>query len=145
LILLVMFAVGGHSRSAKGGELNVFIWSNYLPENVISEFERRYDARLNVELYDSNEALLAKVKSGGASYDIIVPSDYMVTVLAGQDLLAELNRDTITNFSNLDPRFTALPYDQTNQYSVAYMWGTTGIAYRKDKVTGAVDSWRVLW
>jgi spermidine/putrescine transport system permease protein len=145
LVLLTAFAFGGHARGARGGELNVFIWSNYLPDEVIAEFERRYNARVNVELYDSNEALLAKLQSGGASYDIVVPSDYMVTVLRGQGLLADIDRDRLTNFSNLDPRFLGLPYDAANLCSIPYMWGTTGIAYRKDKVTEKVDSWAALW
>jgi spermidine/putrescine transport system permease protein len=145
IAFLVVFALGGQGHKAKGGELNVFIWSNYLPDSVIAEFERRYDAKLNVELYDSNEALLAKLQSGGASYDIIVPSDYMVTVLREQGLLQELNRDLLTNFSNLDPQFVGLPFDPTNQHSIPYMWGTTGIAYRRDKVVGNIDSWATLW
>ncbi len=145
LALLFAFAIGAPSHKAKGGELNVFIWSNYLPDNVIAEFERRYDAKLNVELYDSNEALLAKLQSAGASYDIIVPSDYMVTVLREQGLLDELNRDVLTNISNLDPQFVGLPYDPANRHSIPYMWGTTGIAYRKDKVAGTIDSWEALW
>jgi spermidine/putrescine transport system permease protein len=144
-MLLLLFALGGQGRSAKGGELNIYIWSNYLPENVIAEFERRYDAKINVELYDSNEALLAKLQSGSATFDIVVPSDYMVTILKEQGLLEELDRDHMTNFSNLDPQFTGLSYDPANQFSVPYMWGTTGIAYRKDKVTGPIDSWSVLW
>jgi spermidine/putrescine transport system permease protein len=143
--LLIAFAFGGQGRSARGGELNVFIWSNYLPDEVIAEFERRFDARVNVELYDSNEALLAKLQSGGASYDIIVPSDYMVTVLRGQGLLEEIDRDRLTNFSNLDPQFVGLAYDPRNQHSIPYMWGTTGIAYRKDKVSRVIDSWAVMW
>src|SRR5438552_3392243 len=145
LALLFAFSIGGQRHKARGGELNVFIWSNYLPDNVIAEFERRYDAKLNVELYDSNEPLLARLQSGGASYDIIVPSDYMVTVLREQGLLDELNRDVLTNISNLDPQFAGLPYDPANQHSIPYMWGTTGIAYRKDKITGTIDSWEVLW
>ncbi|HZM90910.1 MAG TPA: extracellular solute-binding protein [Blastocatellia bacterium] len=145
LALLLVFAVGGQTRKAQGGELNVFIWSNYLPDNVIQEFERRYDAKLNIELYDSNEALLARLQSGGSSYDIIVPSDYMVTVLREQGMLGELNRDLLTNISNLDPQFAGLPYDPENQYSIPYLWGTTGIAYRKDKIAGSIDSWKALW
>jgi len=145
LALLLVFALGGHTHVARGGELNVFIWSNYLPDNVIADFESRYQAKINIELYDSNEALLAKIKSGGANYDIIVPSDYMVTVLREQGLLQELDRNTLTNFSNLDPQFVGLPFDSTNQYSIPYMWGTTGIAYRKDKVDSPIDSWASLW
>ncbi|HSB08223.1 MAG TPA: extracellular solute-binding protein [Blastocatellia bacterium] len=145
LTLLVAFAIGGHSVRPRGGELNIYIWSNYLPESVIAEFERRYDAKLNVELYDSNEALLAKLQSGGATYDIVVPSDYMVTVLREQGLLQELSLEMLTNFSNLDPQFVGLAFDPMNQFSIPYMWGTTGIAYRKDKVAGPVDSWALLW
>ena len=145
LALLVVFAIGGQSHKARGGEVNVFIWSNYLPDSVIAEFEHRYDAKLNVELYDSNEALLAKLQSGGSSYDIVVPSDYMVTVLREQGLVDELDRDSLTNISNLDPQFVGLPYDPANQYSIPYMWGTTGIAYRKDKISGMIDSWAALW
>jgi spermidine/putrescine transport system permease protein len=142
--LLLFFAFGGQSKSAKGGELNIFIWSNYLPENVIAEFEQKYGAKLNVELYDSNEALLAKLQSGGASYDLIVPSDYMVSVLKAQGLIDEIKTEAITNFSNLDPQFVGLPFDPQNEYSIAYMWGTTGIAYRRDKISEPVDSWKIL-
>ncbi|MBI3651317.1 MAG: extracellular solute-binding protein [Acidobacteria bacterium] len=142
--LLLFFAFGGQSHTASGGQLNVFIWSNYLPDTVIAEFEQKFQARLNVELYDSNEALLAKLQSGGAQYDIIVPSDYMVTVLKEQGLLEELALDEISNFSNLDPQFTGLPYDPENRYSVPYGWGTTGIAYRKDKILEPVESWAVM-
>ena len=145
LILLFVFALGGRSQQAHGGSLNVFIWSNYLPEEVIAEFEHRFDAKLNVELYDSNEALLAKLQSGGASFDIIVPSDYMVTVLREQGLLEQLDMERLTNFSNLDPALVGLPYDPENKYSIAYMWGTTGIGFRKDKIPEGVDSWAALW
>jgi spermidine/putrescine transport system permease protein len=145
LVLLAGFAIGGGRGKPPGGELNVFIWSNYLPDSVIKEFEQEYRAKINVELYDSNEALLAKLQSGGASYDIIVPSDYMVTVLAEQGLLQELDRDRLTNFPNLDPKLTGLPFDPQNRYSAPYLWGTTGIGYRKDKVTEPVESWAVMW
>ncbi|MEW6212905.1 MAG: extracellular solute-binding protein [Acidobacteriota bacterium] len=145
LLLLVVFAFGGGSAKAKGGELNVLIWSNYLPDEVVAEFERRFEAKVNIELYDSNEAMLARLQSGGASYDIIVPSDYMVTVLRGQGLVEEIDRDRLTNFSNLDPQFLGLAHDKDNRFSVPYIWGTTGIGYRKDKIEGPVDSWAVMW
>jgi spermidine/putrescine-binding protein len=145
LLLLVVFAFGGESARAKGGELNVFIWSNYLPDEVIAEFERRFEAKVNIELYDSNEAMLARLQAGGASYDIIVPSDYMVTVLREQGLLEEIDRDRLTNFSNLDPQFVGLEHDAENRFSVPYLWGTTGIGYRKDKIDGPVDSWSIMW
>ncbi|HEY6330974.1 MAG TPA: ABC transporter permease subunit, partial [Blastocatellia bacterium] len=92
LVLLAGFAIGGHKRAAAGDQLNVFIWSNYLPDSVIKRFEDKFHARVDVELYDSNEALLAKLQSGGTSYDIVVPSDYMVKVLVEQGLLQEIDR-----------------------------------------------------
>jgi spermidine/putrescine transport system permease protein len=143
--LLAAFALGGQAGVAKGGTLNILIWSNYLPESVIREFENRYEARVNMELYDSNEAMLAKLQAGGASYDIIVPSDYMVSVLRNRGLIRQINRDLITNFSNLDPTLLGLEYDPMNQYSVPYLWGTTGIGYRKDKIPEPIDSWAALW
>lgn len=145
LLLLVTFSFGGASKKTTGGELNIYIWSNYLPESVVAEFESRYNAKVNIELYDSNEALLARLQSGGASYDIIVPADYMVTVLRAQGLIEEIDRDRITNFSNLDPDFVALYYDPLNQFSMPYMWGTSGIGYRKDKVAEPIESWAVMW
>lgn len=145
LLLLVVFAFGGEGAKAKGGELNVLIWSNYLPDEVVTEFERRYEAKVNLELYDSNEAMLARLQSGGASYDIIVPSDYMVTVLREQGLVQEVDRERLTNFSNLDPQFLGLGHDRDNRFSVPYLWGTSGIGYRKDKIDGLVDSWAIMW
>ncbi len=145
LLLLMVFAFGGQTGKSTGGELNIFVWSNYLPDSVIAKFESRYHAKVNVELYDSNEAMLARLQAGGGNYDIIVPSDYMVTVLREQGLLLEVDRDRLTNFSNLDPRFVGLSHDPTNTVSVPYLWGTTGIGFRKDKVEGAIDRWEVLW
>jgi spermidine/putrescine transport system permease protein len=143
--LLAVFALGGHRHRAKGGELNILIWSSYLPDSVITQFEQNTGAKLNVELYDSNEALLARLQSSSGTYDIVVPSDYMVTVLREQGLLEELDRDLLTNFSNLDPSLVGLPYDPANRYSVPYLWGTTGIGYRKDKISEQIDSWAALW
>jgi spermidine/putrescine transport system substrate-binding protein/spermidine/putrescine transport system permease protein len=145
IAFLLFFALGGQGRRASGGELNIFIWSNYLPENVVAEFERRFNAKVNIELYDSNEALLAKLQSGGASYDLIVPADYMVRVLREQKLIEQIDLDRLTNLTNLDPRFVNPPYDPNNLYSIPYLWGTSGIGYRKDKIEGAVESWAALW
>jgi spermidine/putrescine-binding protein len=128
-----------------GGELNIYIWSNYLPDSVVAEFEQRYGAKVNVELYDSNEALLSRLQAGGAAYDIIVPSDYMVSVLREQGLISPISKEHIPNINNLDPRFVGMAFDPENRFSVAYMWGTTGIAYRRDKITEPVESWSALW
>jgi len=125
-------------------QLNLYIWSNYIAPETVRRFEQRVHARVNVDFYDSNEALLAKMQSGRVDYDVVCPSNYMVQILVAQGLLRPLDWSVLPHGSNLDPRFLARSFDPGNRYSVPYFWGTTGIAYRKSKV-GTVDSWGALW
>jgi spermidine/putrescine transport system permease protein len=125
--------------------LNLFIWSGYLAPDTLKVFEQRYNARVQCDLYDSNEALLAKLQSGGAGYDIVVPADYTVQILRKRSLLSRIERTKLPNLVNLDPQFLNRPFDPENGFSVPYIWGTTGIGYRKDFIRSPVDSWKVLW
>lgn len=130
---------------ADAGSLNIFIWSAYLPESVIQEFTKRTGVKVNFDLYDSNEALLEKLQSGVADYDLVVPSDYMVKILIHEGLIQKLDKTRLANFGNLDPRFLDKKFDPQNGYSLPYFWGTTGLGYDKTKVKGPVDSWGVLF
>jgi len=125
--------------------LNLFIWSGYLAPDTLKVFEQRYNARVQCDLYDSNEALLAKLQSGSAGYDIVVPGDYTVQILRKRNLLRRIEKTQLPNFANLDPQFLNRPFDPGNEFSVPYIWGTTGIGYRKDFIQTPVDSWKVLW
>lgn len=145
VLALGVFSIGGPVRDAGKRELSVYIWSQYLPDELVAEFEARYDVRVNVELYDSNEAMLAKLQTGVASYDIIVPSDYMIEVLRENALLEEIDTRRLTNLDNLNPRFLGLPFDPENRYSIPYGWGTSGIGYRKDLCPKPIESWADLW
>lgn len=127
------------------GELNVYIWTNYLPQEVIDGFEKKTGVKVNVDTYDSNEAILEKLQSGVAGYDIVVPSDYMMKILIPEGLVQTLDRSRLANFKNLDPRFLNQKYDPGNAHSVPYLWGTTGIGYNKQKTKEPVDSWRALF
>ena len=127
------------------GELNVYIWTNYLPQEVIDGFEKKTGIKVNVDTYDSNEAILEKLQSGVADYDIVVPSDYMMKILIPEGLVQKLDRSQLANFKNLDPRFLNQKYDPNNAHSFPYLWGTTGIGYDKQKVKEPVDSWRALF
>ena len=111
--------------------VNVYIWTNYLPQEVIAEFERRTGVEVNVDTYDSNEAVLEKLQSGVVDYDIVVPSDYMVKILLPQGLLQPLDHAKLPHFKNLDPRFLDQAFDPGNRHSVPYLWGTTGIGYNR--------------
>jgi spermidine/putrescine-binding protein len=135
---------GGSEKAPADKVLNVYIWTNYLPKEVIAEFERRTKIKLNVDTYDSNEAVLAKLQSGVADYDVVVPSDYMLKTLIPQGLVRPLDHARLPHFANLDPRFLNQKYDPANGHSIPYLWGTTGIGYDQRKVQG-IDSWRALF
>ena len=125
-------------------QLNVYIWSNYIAPETVRRFEERHHVRVNVDVYDSNEALIAKMQSGNVDYDVVCPSTYTVQSLVAQGLLRALDFSALPHLSNVDPRFLGRGHDPGNRYSIPYFWGTTGIAYRKSRV-GAVDSWGALW
>ncbi len=127
-------------------QLNIFIWSEYLPESVVSDFEQRFDCKVVIDNYESSESMLAKIQAGGSDlYDIAVPSDETMAVLAGQGLLARLDHAKLPNLANLEGRFRELPYDSGNQFSVAFQWGTFGIFARKSGKAKLEESWSVFF
>ncbi|HXU80966.1 MAG TPA: extracellular solute-binding protein, partial [Polyangia bacterium] len=144
LALLVGPFLLGRSAAPRGRELNLYIWSGYIAPETVRAFEQRHGVRVNLDLYDSNEALLAKVQSGNAGYDVICPSNYVVQILMKQGLLRPLDHSALPHLPNLDPRFVDQPYDPGNRYSVPYFWGTAGIGYLKSRV-GRIDSWGAMW
>lgn len=142
LVLLAPFllAPGGGG----GRVLNLYIWSNYIAPETIAEFERRHRVKVNVDLYDTNEALLAKLQTGSVGYDVICPSNYPVELLLRQGRLRPLDRSALPHLSNVDPSFLDREHDPGNRYTTPYFWGVTGIGYDTKRVA-TVDSWGVLW
>ena len=126
-------------------KLNLYIWSEYLPQSVIDEFTKRTGIQVRYDLYDSNEPVLAKLQSGVADYDLVVPSDYMVRILSQVKLLRPIEKSRLKNLGNLDPRFLNQEFDPGNTYSLPYVWGTTGYGYAKERVSGSPDSWAPLF
>jgi spermidine/putrescine transport system permease protein len=143
LVLATPFILG---RPAGAGDrvLNLYIWSNYIAPETLRKFEARHGVRVNVDLYDTNEAMLAKVQTGNVSYDVLCPSNYPIEVLKKQNLLRPLDHSALPNLKNLDPQFLNQAYDPGNRFSVPYFWNTCGIAYSRKRV-GKVDSWAALW
>ncbi|BDG62423.1 polyamine ABC transporter substrate-binding protein [Caldinitratiruptor microaerophilus] len=132
-------------RSKLSKELNLFIWTEYMPDEVLQEFEKEYGVKVNYDTYSSNEEALAKLQAGGALYDVVVPSDYMVQIMISQGLLEELDKSNIPNLKNAGKEYLDPPYDPGNRYSVPYMWGTVGIVYNKKYVKPEPTSWGDLW
>lgn len=125
--------------------LNLYIWSNYIAPETVARFEQRYGVRVNIDLYDSNEAMLAKLQAGNAGYDVICPSSYTLQALIAQHLLHPLDHAKLPHLGNVDPSFLDRVFDPGNRFSTPYFWGSTGIAYDRTRVAGPVDSWGVLW
>lgn len=138
LIVAAMLAVAPFA-SAK--ELNLFAWSEYIPQSVIDGFTEETGIKVNYETYDSNEAMIAKLVGGGGEYDLVQPSEYAVEALAQAGKLAVIDRANIPNFSNLSAQYLDQPFDPANKYSVPYMVGTVGIAVNTEKVKTPVTGY----
>ena len=125
--------------------VNVCSLGEYIDEELITRFEDETGIRVNYQTAESNEAMYSLLKSGGADYDVIVTSDYMIAQLIEEDMLEKLDYDAIPNFQLIDPRFRSLSYDPGNEYTVPYTWGTLGIIYNASLVDGEIDSWGALY
>ena len=135
------------SLRGKAGErvVNVCSWGEYIDETLITQFEEETGITVNYQTVESNEALYALLKAGAGDYDVVVPSDYMISRLIEENMLEELNYENIPNFSLIDDRFKYLSYDPENKYTVPYTWGTVGIIYNRDMVNDEITSWSAMF
>lgn len=145
LIALAAALAALGTANAADKKLNIFIWSEYIPDAVIEKFTEKTGIKVHIDTYDANEAIEAKLQSGVADYDLVVPSDYMVRKLIVQKLLKPIDTAKVPNLKNLDARFLNKGFDPGNKFSLPYFWGTTGLGFNKQKVKGPVDSWAVLF
>jgi spermidine/putrescine-binding protein len=147
--LLAVFAAAGCGGEKGGGKdenvVNILNWSEYLPENLIKQFEEETGIKVNYSTISSNEELVAKLNVGNATYDLAVPSTYYVEVLIKEGKLEKINKDNIPNFKNIDEKFLGWEFDPNDDYSVPYMWGTEVIAYNEDLVDFEIDEYKDLF
>lgn len=125
--------------------LNVYNWGDYIDPDVIKDFEEEFNIKVNYSTFTTNEDMYVKLKSGGTSYDVAFPSDYMIEKMIKEDMLLKIDMNNIPNYKNIDDKFKKLDFDPNDEYSVPYMWGTFGIIYNKNVVKDKVDSWNILW
>lgn len=123
-------------------ELNLFGWSEYIPQEVIDGFTKETGIAVNFETYASNEEMLAKLVAGGAAYDLIQPSDYTAEVLIRQKLLAPIDADLVPNRKNIATDFIGRAHDPKNQFTVPYMAGTVGIVVNTDVVKDDIKGYK---
>ena len=142
LLLLTLILSGCSSNKET---LYVYNWGDYMDESIIAEFEKETGIKVVYDTFATNEDMYVKIKSGGSSYDLIFPSDYMITRMRDEGMLEKINLANVPNFKYIDDRFKGQDYDPNNEYSIPYMWGTVGILYNTTMVDDPVDSWDILW
>jgi spermidine/putrescine transport system substrate-binding protein len=148
LLILLVLLLGASPASAASNELFLFIWSEYLPDQVVEAFTRETGIKVNISTYDSNEAMYAKVKMvGGKGYDLIVPSSDYVARMVREEMLLPLDHALLPNLHHLDENLVGKMVDAGSTYSVPYMWGSTAIAVNTREidpttVTSINDLWR---
>ena len=125
--------------------LNVYNWGDYIDKSLIAKFEKETGIKINYEMFETNEHMMAKLETGGTNYDLIFPSDYLIEEMIKKDMLQKIDFNNIPNFKYIDDRFKGLDYDPNNEYTVPYFWGTLGILYNTDMVDEPVNSWDILW
>lgn len=153
--LILVVSVAGGSDTL---ELNVYNWGEYISDgsdgslDTVKAFEAWYEetygekVHVNYTTYASNEDMYAKLKSGAVSYDVIIPSDYMIARLANEDMLLPLNFDNIPNYQYIEDQFRGLYYDPDNTYSIPYTYGVVGVIYDANQVDEAdAGSWDLMW
>lgn len=147
LMLLSLLSGCASSQTAASGKnvVNVYNWGEYIDTSLLEDFTKETGIKVNYSTYESNEILYTKLKSGSANYDVIIPSDYMISRLIDEGMLLKLDFSKIPNFANIDEQYRNLSYDPTNEYSVPYTWGTTGIIYNPNMVSRPLTSWADLF
>ena len=135
----------------EGVTLNVYNWGEYISDgsdgsvDINAEFTKLTGIKINYTNFTSNEDMYNKIVNGGISYDIIIPSDYMIEKLIKEELVLELNFDNIPNYKYIAPEYKDLFFDPQNAYSVPYSVGMVGLIYNTAVVTEELDSWSALW
>ena len=133
------------NENYRNGELNVLNWTSYIPDDIISDFEKEFNIKVNYGTYSSNEELLAKISSSAdGTYDLIFPSDYMVDLMAHRGLLEPLEKTKIENSQNLSELFLNQIYDDENKYSLPFLLAYTVLIYDESKINEPLKSYHDL-
>lgn len=144
-IVLLLLICGCSNESYKNGEINVLNWSSYIPTEVIEDFEKEYNIKVNYGTYSSNEELLAKLSSSkSGTYDVVFPSDYMVELMKERNMLEKIDKTKLSNLNNINPIFLNQVFDKENEYSLPFLAATTVIAVNRNHIKDSITSYNDL-
>lgn len=146
LLFAVKILIVGNGQMSDSNTLYLYNWGDYIDPDLIDKFEEESGYKVVMETYDSNEAMITKIKQESTNFDICIPSEYAVEMMRDQGLLEKLDHKKIVGLDNIDERFLDVAYDPGNEYSIPYLWGTFGIVYNTKKYDESdFDSWKNLW
>jgi spermidine/putrescine transport system substrate-binding protein len=132
-------------KSQLADEIFLYTWVEYIDPDIKTQFETECGVKVTETNFDSNETLLATLQAGGADYDIVVPSDYMVQILIDEGMLQELDYNVVTNIQHMEPLNVNQYFDPDQKYTVPWFWGTSGFAVDTNEVTEVTDSWSMMF
>lgn len=142
-ILLPFGCTANHSnQNASNNVLSVYNYSTYIDPAVLTEFEKKYNVKIQYDTFESPDDLYAKMKAGNPGYDVIFPTDYLVTIMGKEGIIEPLDHQKIPNIKNIDQKFINPPFDPDNKYSLPYQWGTMGLGYNIKKTGKELNSWQ---
>jgi len=138
-------AAGTAGPARAAGELNLYDWFDYIPQALLDRFGKENDVKVNLDTFDSNETLLARLKAGVTGYDVAVPSDYMVKILTEEGMLERVEPNTFDNFKNLPQKWIDVYWDPGRHYSAPYQWGYTTFFVDSKVYDGDINTLKVLF
>lgn len=142
---------GEYTRDLAGTTLTVYNWGEYISDgaddtiDVNREFEKLTGIKVNYLTFESNETMYSQVKNGGVNYDIVIPSDYMIERMLKEDMIAEIDTSSLSNYHLIDKQYKDVYFDPENKYSVPFNVGMVGIIYNSEHIKNIEYSWNVLW
>ncbi len=149
VVSLMVFGAGfimfGNVGQTEKEVLNLFNWSEFLPQSVVEQFEKEYNVKVNYATFSSNEEMLAKLMGGNIPYDLVVTSDYAIEIMIKQNLIQEIDKANVPNLVNIDKNVLDLGFDPNNKYSLPYMWGGNYIVVDRSKISKEITSFDGLW
>ena len=146
-LLLTTAALAALATSAHAeGKLSVYHWFEYIPQELVDKFQKETGIEVTIDTYDSNEAMLASLKAGKlGQYDVAVPADFMVGIMAADGMLDSFTPAELPNYGNIAPRWLDVPFDKGRTHSIPYQWGSTSFSVNRDVYKGDISSLGIIF